>query len=397
VDGTNLYDNEVNIAERFAGVRDVLGSLYDLDDAHIIQTLEQVMACYGVKISDDGLAKMDQTEIQAHAQNIGGEYSGDESFFSLAEGNELLYTLIQNKLGISADTTILEKQLDLTLLQHGGYEVANQLYTTFLREESSDDLYGTAYSRSRGGKNPDLGKPPVDRYFGKYEPTDFLVNDKSLSTPFNVSIDGQRHFTQFVRLPSGDIDYDRVEVFLHKSKTQPGTNHLEGVEIVDREELLNSDKYTISLKAIPRVMLYCLSGMSGHITGGGSGYNSVAKEILNIQGLPYFPIWHFAKYEAGRNRQSPLIYTPTPLKQRLHELEEIKLQQKEDPNYGRRRLSPLEKEIQKLRTNVVTGQYSLIDLILSYPDDELRQQVETFTKNPNTISPLSQINFDQTD
>ncbi len=61
-------------------------------------------------------------------------------------------------------------------------------------------------------------------------------------------------------------------------------------ETTTPQEIIESGRI-ITWRAIPRVIAYSTLGIAdGHITGGGSRYNKVAKPTIERLGLPYFPI-----------------------------------------------------------------------------------------------------------
>ncbi len=169
---------------------------------------------------------------------------------SLAQGHENFYSVVQQRLGIVPDLTIYESDLDPYLLRNGGYEVLARIWTSLQNEAI------------RSGINLSTIKP---------------VQDDS-RTPFNMSREGVRLLT----IQEGDI----VHVLDPRTQSTQESHHISDI-------LREGSEFGVSLRAIPRVMLYSMAGISGHITGGGSVYNRDARELISLIHMPYFPLWNF--------------------------------------------------------------------------------------------------------
>lgn len=223
--------SSVHIPSAYLGIHTRGDRLVPDFDPHVIDTFRY---CYGV--ATDGVSHME-----------GLRYPNPQT---LAQGHENYYTVVQQLLGIEPDMHLLESDLDPYLLRNGGYELLDRVWKE-LQKEAVDR--GLAF-RSM--------KPALD----------------DQRTPFNVARNGTRLFT----VQDGDF------VCIVDPKTQ------QVLERHDISELLAEDSdFDISLRAIPRVIVYSLAGVAGHITGGGSVYNYDAKQLMQLLHLPYFPLWNF--------------------------------------------------------------------------------------------------------
>ena len=169
---------------------------------------------------------------------------------SLAQGHENFYSIVQQRFGIAPDLTIYESEFDPFLLRNGGYEVLARIWKSLQNEALSSGMHLKTI------------KPIED------DPR----------TPFNLSRDGMR----LLSVQEGDF----VHILDPKTQQVQESHHI--------SEVLSPDgEFGVSLRAIPRVMLYAMAGVSGHITGGGSIYNDDARELIKLIHMPYFPLWSF--------------------------------------------------------------------------------------------------------
>jgi hypothetical protein len=163
-----------------------------------------------------------------------------------AEAHIKWLTDLERSIGLQMDHVTREGEIDLRIAQNGGIEIMQELWVDGLKKLEASG----------------------------YTPTALRIGEEEhKKTPFNLAINGRRLDTTY-----GNSDQSQVIV-----------SSREGQQTITLDEAL-SGKYDFSWKAVPRVVLYSLSGISGHITGGGSIYNTDAAAFLDQFDIPYFPI-----------------------------------------------------------------------------------------------------------
>ncbi|KXK26534.1 MAG: hypothetical protein TR69_WS6001000539 [candidate division WS6 bacterium OLB20] len=398
INGYTLKDDHIrgNMVKFASQVRQLYPGNFPLgDETHRVldmRAVEDWFACYGM--NPDG------TPIDAIPEHIQSLPRTDrrESAFeqidivlpgNLAQGHENWFLMLQRRLGIEAAYTVSEGVIDKMLLKNGGHEVlANMM------------LQARARLRDQG-----------------YEPVAMKIDeDSDLRTWYNLELDGVRMNTVFT-----DDSFSQIEV------THPVTGET-SVVTVD-EALADDSPYGISLRAVERVSLYSLAGLSGHITGGGSVYNADARYLLSAVDLPYYPIWSFAKKAEDGSPLSPVRYVsmalskifPTPEEARRPEYAQAYLHMQgvlqtltgqvladyawiserlrsEDPESGTTITAALGK---LLSPNVIgaldalrAGKVSLFDLAMSVPLDQAREELSAFLEEKGTgLSRTSSVSF----
>lgn len=234
--------SSVHIPSAYGGLHIKNETLVPDFDPSVIDTFKQ---CYGLPA------------LEAAAQAYRLPYPQP---LTLAQGHENYYAVVQQILGIEPDIHVLESDLDPYLLRNGGYELLARVWK---------DLQNEAIDRACALRTM---KPTLD------DPR----------TPFNVARNGMRLFT----LQDGDY----VCVVDPKTKDVLERHHIS-------EVLAQDSDFDISMRAIPRVIVYSLAGVAGHITGGGSLYNYDAKQLMEMLHMPYFPLWNF-----DSSASSPIQY-----------------------------------------------------------------------------------------
>lgn len=225
-------------------------------------------------------------------------------------------TDLEKHVGLEMKHIIREGTFDLMLLKNGGVEILNNLWEQGLHNLRDEN----------------------------YESIALKLDDTALSaTPFNIAEDGVRLLSKYT-----NSDKSLIET-MHPHTKETG--------VLTLDEAL-SGSYGISLKAVPRVVLYSLSGMDGHITGGGSVYNADAQHFMETFSLPYFPIMHMsARDEHGKI--GTLQYSSTAFLRREHPL-----------------------AVRQVRE----GGVSLLDLIISCNLDDIQQAIHSTTQQGGNLT-----------
>ncbi len=175
-----------------------------------------------------------------------------------AEAHIQWLTNLEHTLGIKLDYLARESEVDLLLAKNGGINILDKTWKRGIR-------------RLR-----EIGYTPVGIK---------ITEDQDEITPFNLSYNG-------IRLRSRFVNNDGSRILLSNPK-DPSSSH----EITIDDAI--SGKYGFSFRAVPRVLLYSLAALSGHITGGGSIYNQDARYFMELEGMPYFPITNMHAEENG--------------------------------------------------------------------------------------------------
>jgi len=299
------------------------------------QVVADWMACYGIAPDGSRLKQMPDYMTASNNYSTTVPEIGIELPTNFAQGNENHRLWMQRQLGIEAQYVVSEGEIDRILLQNGGFNALRVLLTSarqWLREDG-------------------------------YQPNSAalkLEDDKDDEVPFNIVSRGRRaHSANF--LP-GDDSMIHVQ-FDPEGKYQADYS-------VD--QLLNDPQFGISLKAIPRVILYSLAGLSGHITGGGSIYNYDAQQIMDIVGLPYFPLWNFTKKDQNGKRVTALSYVSTGIR-KLRSSDEIKAEGNEETVLA-----------YELSTR---GRFAFLDLMMSTYADQAAHEIGQLIAMGGNITP----------
>ncbi len=210
---------------------------------------------------------------------------------------------LEKKLGLETDYVTEEGEIDLMLARQGGVEVIQSLWKTGLSSMMERSI------------------PTISLK---------LTPEEIARTPFNLAREGNRLVTRFH--PEDDSLIEAITK--------------DGIETLTLDQALSGD-FEFSWKAVPRVVLYSLSGLDGHVTGGGSVYNADAQLFMDINNLPYFPIIYM----------NPQINGET-----------VSVLQYQTVSSGR--------NFDMAKEQVRKGKVSLLDFVMSCDTEEARAKIE---------------------
>lgn len=229
-------------------------------DTNILQAENKIvnwLACYGIDNQGNKLKTFPKHLLSSPKNKSGCLLSQVELKLpsNLAEANDNWFLWLQKQFDIDADYTFSEGVFDKFLLQNKGYEILQKRWFVAVNKLREMEYQFV---------------------------TSKLNNDQPNTTFFNVARYGQRYYSFF-----DDNDDSMIAI------VDPISKHEEKISI---QELFDKEsEWAISLTAVPRVVLYSLAGLEGHIKGGGSRYNLDAQAIMDIIGMPYFPLWNFTE------------------------------------------------------------------------------------------------------
>jgi hypothetical protein len=171
----------------------------------------------------------------------------------------------------------------------------------------------------------------------------------------------------------------RMEVVIHAAN--PATSGRETPLIVDcmncdhQEDttigdVLNSGR-KLTFRAMARVAAYSLFGLGdGHITGGGSIYNTPTEGAFRDLGLPYFPLMHMAKVDANGEHTGLFDYISAAT---------TKKKAQRHPGY------------EAAKELVRTGGVSMADLEISATRSDVKAGIEAALSDPGSFGPHNRI------
>jgi hypothetical protein len=246
-----------------------------------------------------------------------GEFDPKSTPDNYAQAHIDWLTGFEKSIGLEMDQVIKEGDFDLALARNGGIEVLDLIWKRGL----------------------------INLRNNNYDAVALKTDESALqATPFNLSENGVRLQTSYT-----NGDNSLIEAINPVTKER---------SVITMDQAV-SGRFGFSFKAVPRVVIYSLSGIHGHITGGGSVYNIDAQSFMKSLQLPYFPIIHMHAHD-GEQQISSLQYASIATTRKAHE---------------------------RANSAVRQGKVSLLDLAMSCHLEEIKSAIKNASEIGGDLKP----------